>query len=59
MATGEANDEFGLTKYLCSKFGGILTCRKVLHVADSFTSVLKGGVLLILSYLKSIALGRV
>jgi hypothetical protein len=36
---GEGNDEFGLTKFLCSYFEGSLTYRKILrHGADGFSS---------------------
>jgi hypothetical protein len=34
----EGNDEFCLTKYLFHTSSGSLTCRKILHGADGFTS---------------------
>jgi hypothetical protein len=57
---GDENDEFGLTKYICKYFEGLLTCRKILrHGADGFISPPKEGVLGFLSPIKLVALGRV
>jgi hypothetical protein len=40
-----SHDEFGLTPFLFHTSKGSLTCRKILHVADGFTSPWKEGVL--------------
>jgi hypothetical protein len=43
--TGERNDEFGITKYLCSYFEDLTCCKILRHIACEFTSPLKESVL--------------